>query len=191
MKIVILGTCGSGKTTLAKELSKRFSIPHIELDSLYWGPNWVPVAQEEFDKKVREVITQDGWVVDGNNSRMGKELIWPSADVAIWLDYPLYLILWRLIKRVTRRAFTRETLWNGCQETLRRQFFSRESIFAWTFRSYWKRKRIYPFILPKFPNLEFIRVTHPKYLRSCLENNRRLKLADTPYAENRREETEQ
>ncbi len=38
-RILILGRTGSGKTTLARELAAALGVPHVELDSLYFGPD--------------------------------------------------------------------------------------------------------------------------------------------------------
>jgi hypothetical protein len=39
-RILILGRTGSGKTTLARELAAALGMPHVELDSLYFGPDF-------------------------------------------------------------------------------------------------------------------------------------------------------
>ncbi|MDN3506974.1 MAG: AAA family ATPase [Simkaniaceae bacterium] len=178
MKIAILGTCGSGKTTLAKRLSKEFGIPHVELDSLKWLPNWVEEDEDVFYEKAKEAVKGDNWVTDGNYSKVGHDLIWPRADVVIWLDYPLPIILYRLMKRILRRAFTKEVLWGGCQESLRMQFFSKRSIFVWAFKSYWKRRRAYPYLLSKYSNFKLIRVKRPQLLDLALKDDGGLKAAD-------------
>ena len=36
MKIHIIGCSGSGKTYLAKDLSKKFNIPRFDLDDIKW-----------------------------------------------------------------------------------------------------------------------------------------------------------
>ena len=164
MKIAILGTCGSGKTTLARRLSRELSIPHVEFDALHWEPNWKEVDDDLFYERVQKAIAGEKWVTDGNYSHVSHDLIWPRADVVVWLDYPLPIILFRLLKRVSHRAFSKEVLWGGCQENLRMQFLSKNSIFVWAFKSYWKRRRIYPYLLSKFPNLKLIRVRKPKHL---------------------------
>jgi len=164
MKIAIIGTCGSGKTTLAKRLSRELDIPHVELDAINWEPNWKQVEDDVFYDHVKKAVAGEKWVTDGNYSRASHDLIWPRADVVIWLDYPLYVILYRLVKRITRRAFTKEILWAGCKESLRRQFFSKDSIFVYAFKAYWKRRRTYPYLLSKFANLKIIRVQNPKHL---------------------------
>lgn len=40
-RILVLGPCGAGKSTLAAQLGKRLDLPVIHLDSEYWRPGWV------------------------------------------------------------------------------------------------------------------------------------------------------
>ena len=42
MRILIAGPSGSGKTTFAARLGRLLAIPHTEMDSVHWGPNWTP-----------------------------------------------------------------------------------------------------------------------------------------------------
>ena len=49
-RIVVVGVTGLGKTTIARQLASLFYLPHIELDALYWEPNWTPAPVEEFLK---------------------------------------------------------------------------------------------------------------------------------------------
>ena len=68
-KIVVIGPNGSGKTTVAKKLSQKLNIPHIELDNIYWKPNWGESSKEEFRRKVDDLTGRDEWIVDGNYAR--------------------------------------------------------------------------------------------------------------------------
>jgi adenylate kinase family enzyme len=47
-RIVIIGTSCSGKTTLATTIKEILNITHIELDVLYWKPNWIERSNNEF-----------------------------------------------------------------------------------------------------------------------------------------------
>jgi adenylate kinase family enzyme len=162
-RIVVVGITGSGKTTLAQELSRQLSWPHIELDALYWDPNWTPAPAEVFRARVAEALRGETWVADGNYG-VTRDLVWARADTLVWLDYRLLVILWQLTRRMWRRVFTQERLWNGNRERLREHFFSRNSLYLWAFKTYWRRRREYPAHLrqPEFAHLTVVRLRSPK-----------------------------
>src|SRR4051812_15248546 len=87
-RIVVIGTSGSGKTTLARRLAAKLGSPHVEIDALNWGPNWTAATAEQLRAKVEQALAGDGWVVDGNYSRV-RSYIWSRATTLVWLDYPL------------------------------------------------------------------------------------------------------
>ena len=62
-RMVVVGSSGAGKTTLAQELADRLGVPHVELDALHWGPNWTATPTEIFRPRVEAAIAGDG--VDG------------------------------------------------------------------------------------------------------------------------------
>lgn len=163
-RIVILGTCGSGKSTLAKKLSHELKLPHVELDALAWNPNWEMASDELFRKRVQEALEQDAWIVDGNYS-VARDLIWPRAEVAIWLDYPLSILVRRLLKRTAKNCARNQELWPGCRESIWMQLFTRNSIFVWLFKNYWKKKRTFPDALAAHPHLTVYHVRHPRELK--------------------------
>ena len=63
-RVVVVGTSCSGKTTLARRLAGILGTPHVELDSLHWGPEWTPHA--DFPSRVLEAVEQPRWVIEGN-----------------------------------------------------------------------------------------------------------------------------
>ncbi len=162
-RIVIVGTTGSGKSTLARQLAGWMGCPHIELDALHWEPGWVPARVDVFRERVRQAIQGDRWVMDGNYSKV-REIAWGAADTVIWLDYPLPVILWRLLRRTLRRGLSGEELWNGNRENLFHQFFTRDSILLWALQTYRRRRREYPELLqrPEFRHLTVIRLRSPR-----------------------------
>lgn len=102
-RILVLGRTGSGKTTLARQLSAALAMPHVELDALFFGPNFSTVALPVLRERTSAAISGDRWVTDGNKSRV-RDLVWPRADTVVWLDYPVAVSLWRLGKRAVWRT---------------------------------------------------------------------------------------
>jgi adenylate kinase family enzyme len=165
-RIAVVGSTGSGKTTLARHLACRLNLRHIELDSLHWDPNWTPAPTPVFRERVTAALTCPAWAVDGNYSKV-RDLVWARADTVIWLDYPLPLIFWRLSRRTARRLITREELWNGNRERFGEQFFSRDSIFLWALTTYRRRRREYPVLIaqPEHSHLTVVHLRSPRSAR--------------------------
>jgi adenylate kinase family enzyme len=102
-RFVVLGTSGSGKTTFARQLAFKLAVPHVELDSLHWDSNWMEAPDDIFRQRIANALsTESGWVVDGNYHRFG-DLTWARAHVLVWLDYPLWLTMARIIWRTVSR----------------------------------------------------------------------------------------
>ena len=168
-RIAVIGTTGSGKTTLASRLAQRLGIPHVELDALHWGPNWTHAPLELFRERVAQALNGEAWVVDGNYSRV-RDIVWRRADTVVWLDYPLAVVMGRLVWRTFRRIFTREELWSGNRERLWEQLFTRESILLWALQTYPRRRREYPVLFkqPEYAHLAVIRLRSPRSAQAWL-----------------------
>lgn len=169
-RIVVVGTTGSGKTTLAKTLAAALGIRRVELDGLYHGPNWTPAEPDVFRERIASATDGDGWVADGNYRAYTNDILWERADTLIWLDYPIALVLARLFRRIMRRGLRQEELWNGNRERLSTHFFSRESLFLWALRTHWRHRREWPAVLaePRFSHLRVVRARSPRKLREAL-----------------------
>ncbi|HZR41011.1 MAG TPA: hypothetical protein VFB12_12885, partial [Ktedonobacteraceae bacterium] len=116
-RIVVVGTSGSGKSTLARQLGKLLSIPAVEMDALFWGPHWTPAPLSVLRERVMQALSGDAWVVDGNYSNV-RDLTWGCADTVVWLDYSLWVVMTRLLRRTLTRGIAREELWSGNRESL-------------------------------------------------------------------------
>lgn len=159
---------GGGKTTLAAELARLLAIPHIELDGLFWEPNWVQAETGVFRERVMQAIAGEVWVVEGNHSKV-RDLVWSRAETIIWLDYPLSLVLWRTLLRSMRRIRSRENLWNsGNRETIRNTFLSKESLLLWHLRTYRRRRRKYAELLTQQGKVQLVHLRSPRQLDAWL-----------------------
>src|SRR5215470_7625258 len=98
-KILVIGSGGAGKSTLAKRLGARLNLEVIHLDKVYWKPGWVEPPKAEWQNRVQELLNREAWIMDGNFSdtlvmRMA------ACDTVIFLDLARLICLWRVLKRV-------------------------------------------------------------------------------------------
>ena len=121
-RVMIVGGPGSGKSTLARAIGARTGLPVFHMDRIHYRPNWVERSREEKDRLTREVHGRDAWIFEGGHSRTYAERI-ERADTLIWLDIPVALRLWRILRRwVHYHGRTRPDLPPGCTERVSLEF---------------------------------------------------------------------
>ena len=180
-RVVVIGTTGSGKTTLARKLARAQGVPHVEMDAYRHGPNWRETPDDEFVRQLAHALSADRWVADGNYS-VTRDTVWPRATAIVWLDLPFGLVFWRLALRTLRRGITRETLWNGNKENLFSHLFTRHSLFIWAFRSHWRGRRTLPQALaqPQYTHLRLVRLRSPRAAARWLADVQRASTVPSP-----------
>lgn len=133
----MIGSSGSGKTTVARAIAEALDLTYVELDSLFHQPGWQKKPDPEFREEVSQLIAGERWVVDGNYTSHGvADIVWPRADAVVWLDPSRPVIMRRVVGRTLRRVTTREELWNGNREPWT-NLYSRDPykniiVWAWT-----------------------------------------------------------
>lgn len=85
-KIIILGCPGSGKSTFAAKLQKHTGLPLYHLDKIWWKPDRSHISREGFDSILQKIISQAGWILDGDYSRT-YEVRLAACDTVFFLDY--------------------------------------------------------------------------------------------------------
>jgi len=116
-RVEVIGTSCAGKTDFSFRLSQLLGIKHIELDSLYWLPNWVPRSDEDFRTQVKKALAEDRWVLDGNYLKKVGDLVSPHLTAVFFLRYPWHVLLYRALCRLKKRVFGREVLYSGNYQT--------------------------------------------------------------------------
>ncbi|MFC1853600.1 adenylate kinase [candidate division CSSED10-310 bacterium] len=174
-RLIVVGTSCSGKTTLAGSIARIFEIKHIELDALFWRPNWTETPADEFKFKVAQAIQRKSWVADGNYSPV-RDMIWTRAQTLIWLNYSFTKIFSQALYRTLKRALTAEKLFSGNRESIRQSFFSSDSILLWVIKTYARRKREYPLLFKelKYAHLKVIELHNQKQTDALLASYRTL-----------------
>lgn len=113
-RVLVAGSSGAGKTTMARALAGRLALPHTEIDALFHGPGWVP--RTEFEADVEAMLGAGRWVTE-YQYRAVKDRLLEQAQAVVWLDHPLPLVAARLLRRSLLRAVTRRAMWNGNRES--------------------------------------------------------------------------
>ena len=128
MKIHIIGCSGTGKTYLARKLSKKYNIQHYDLDDIQWDNSAdgyglkMPVNKRE--ELLKQILIQESWIIEGVYYAWVTESF-QMADVIYILDLPSYIYKYRIIIRFIKRKLGIE---KGKNET----FKSVYNLLKWT-----------------------------------------------------------
>lgn len=140
-KVVVVGTSGAGKTYLAGTLATILGASLVELDAFKHGPGWRRSGTATVRAAVMAATTGECWVVDGNWDEAPR-LLWPQADLIVWLDYPGWVVMRRVLRRSVLRTVLRRRLWNGNRETIRDWFDLTHPVYV-ALRTFRSRRRTY------------------------------------------------
>ena len=101
-KIHIIGSVGSGKTTLARNLSSKHNLPYYELDNVVWKRHKsgdIKRTDQERDEYLDKIVCSDRWIIEGAHSDNWVIKNFQNADLIIFLDTPYKKRIIRIIKR--------------------------------------------------------------------------------------------
>lgn len=159
-RILIIGCGGAGKSTLAKQMERLTGLPLIHLDQHYWRPNWVEPSKEIWSQQVQDLIDDPAWIMDGNYGGT-MDIRIDRADTVIFLDFPTWRCLSRVVKRtIVHWRRSRPDMTVDCPERFSWQFLQYVAFYNTTRR---------PKILAKLARLK----TDTKVL--ILRDNRQVK----------------
>ncbi|MFD3940988.1 adenylate kinase [Streptomyces sp. NPDC058611] len=94
-----------------------------------------PLPLDEFRGEADRVTRGESWVVEGNYSKLA-DVVWHRADVLVWLDLPLSLIVCRIVHRSLRQLAGLDTSAQARRLTWNRAFFNRRSLLRTAIRKY-------------------------------------------------------
>lgn len=128
-RVLVIGSPGAGKSTFARALAQHSGLPLIHLDAHYHLPGWTEPDPADWDAKLDELLAGESWIIDGNyDGSMDRRLA--RADTAILLDFPTWLCLWRLIRRITTlHGKVRPDAPPGCPERFDLEFLVYVAMF--------------------------------------------------------------
>lgn len=113
---MIIGPGGAGKSTLAREISKRLGLPVYHLDVYFWKPGWRESSDTEWQAIQKQIIKNQQWIMDGNYEE-SIEIRLEACDTVVFLNFSRVLCLYRVYKRYFQfRGKTRTDINEGCPE---------------------------------------------------------------------------
>ena len=118
-RVMVIGvSAGVGKSTFARRLGEKLGIEVTHLDRLYWQPGWKETQAAEFSQAQEQVVQRERWIIEGNYTSTFS-IREPHADTVIYLELPLYVCLFRVLKRrIQFHGKTRDDLTEGCPEKI-------------------------------------------------------------------------
>ncbi len=165
-RVHVVGNSCSGKSTLGKQLATALQVPFVELDALNWRPGWVGLNEtnpEEFEGLIVKATDRDGWVVAGSYMSFSQRVFWPRLETVVWLDFPMYRLVCRVLSRSWRRWRSKELLWGTNHErfwpTLK--VWNKEGSLVWWIVTQHRRKRRNMRTCmsePRWKHIQFIRL---------------------------------
>ena len=145
-RIHVMGNSCSGKSTLGAELASALGVPFVAWVARIWrrgGGGLNATDPQEFERLIAQETCGDEWVVAGSYTRFSQQVFWPRLQTIIWLDLPLYQLVWRMLRRSWKRWRSRELLWGTNYEGFWPQLkvWNKEDSLLWWIVSQHGRKR--------------------------------------------------
>lgn len=98
-KIAVIGNAAGGKSTLCRTLTQTLNIPLLEIDQIFWTPDWRVAPADAYNAHHDAFIAGETWLVDGGGSWESVLKRLAVADTVIFLDMPLWRHYWWVTKR--------------------------------------------------------------------------------------------
>ena len=110
MKIYIIGTVGSGKTTIAKKLSEKYKIKYYELDKVVWDDFNCNIkrSDDDINKIFNKIIKQKNWIIEDVGRDIFRKGI-KSADIVYYISLSKSYNYLRIISRWVKQKIGLES----------------------------------------------------------------------------------
>ncbi len=98
-RILLLGSIASGKTALARKLAQVLSFPIIHVDQIEFNSDLTKKNLDQIRSELKSALDRPEWILDGHGPLDMLPAHLKTADVIIYIDFPLWHNMGWLVKR--------------------------------------------------------------------------------------------
>jgi hypothetical protein len=117
LRTLIVGLPGSGKTTLARDISALTGVEVYQLDQVAWNDDGIKPLAERIEI-ARSIAERPSWIADGLYVGWTR-LLMERAHVVVKMEVPLRTALWRIFWRHVRAEMRRDNAFPGWRRLCR------------------------------------------------------------------------
>lgn len=165
--VLVAGSAGAGKTTLAARLSQMLDVPHVEIDGLFHGPMWS--QRETFIDEVKAFSARTAWITEWQYDAV-RPLLAERADLLVWLDLSRATVMRQVVRRTIHRRLRRQVLWNGnIEPSLWTIFTDPEHIVRWAWSTQHRTAHRIAALQADHPELVIVRLQDHRCVRRWVD----------------------
>lgn len=101
-KVIIIGSPGAGKSTFARKLSTVVGLSLYHLDMIWHKKDKTTYNKDEFDGFLKDILSKDEWIIDGNYSRT-IDMRLSFCDTVFLLDFGTDVCLQGIRSRIGKQ----------------------------------------------------------------------------------------
>lgn len=101
-RAVVIGCSGSGKSVFSRKLRDVTGLTLYYLDMIWHKPDGTNILREEFDEKLRSIMSRDSWIIDGNYQRTLETRI-KACDTVFLFDLPTEICIEGALSRIGKK----------------------------------------------------------------------------------------
>jgi adenylate kinase family enzyme len=148
-RIAIIGLPGSGKSTFSIKLGKLLNLPVYHLDK-YMFEGRKKRDKQEFLVVKEMLVKEEFWIIEGC-SFSTLEMRFARANTVIYFNFPRWLCLWRISKRL----FEKNNNDTGCLQGINWTLIK----YIWYFNR--DKKQGIEELIKKYPHVNFLAFRKP------------------------------
>ncbi len=115
-RVAIIGSPGSGKSTLGAKLGKALGRQVVHLDTIMWKANWQLPSDEDRQHIHQQTISPDNWIIEGSWFGLIADRV-DRATLVVWLDYSTMVCVKSVLARsLSNRGKQANYMAEGCLE---------------------------------------------------------------------------